>query len=309
MACELCGHSAPGQVGKCSKCGHDPNTLLYKCEGLPNAPCTKKVRWRSTPARVDWGKGSTAMSLTDVKTELGRVLTALGRNTPVAVTDPKIYSLCEPCWAKKAEAWSPGAADVYTTCAARCTDEGLFFNTMRPDYFSGGVVRVDKVKSTVVHEFMHWCSFSHDGLGAEKSPIDWNECMTDLVARRIYIGMRLGTYTTAYGNGSEFLAKATNRINDLGAFALGQLGTKWPQPIPSLLTPNQPVNKPALAASALTAVHTAFANWWMGGPQQILTLGGAPFTWQQFVDAHKSYLFQGLGSKIAFGEKLYTTAS
>lgn len=63
----------------------------------------------------------------------------------------------------------------------------IYIATDHPDFVVNGLVDTDKVRSTVVHEYVHAASHRHIGLQAVSgAEVNYDECLVDYFAQKLY---------------------------------------------------------------------------------------------------------------------------
>ena len=80
---------------------------------------------------------------------------------------------------------------MYATIPAKTADTGIYFNNALSDYGDSGNPDLEKVRSTCIHEMMHYWSHEHSGLQAfeDGKNVHWDECVTDFLARKVYLAL------------------------------------------------------------------------------------------------------------------------
>ena len=129
----------------------------------------------------------------------------------------KIHNLCKKCWDTKCIFWGRegrtlengrliGAGPDMRDCDARGWEGGIFFNCNK--YWNNADIQ-STIKSTMVHEIVHWLVFEgargFQELTAPIWDLNWDEAVTDRIARLAYKSLGHGSYMTNYGRLSEFL--------------------------------------------------------------------------------------------------------
>ncbi|HDR9512107.1 TPA: hypothetical protein QDC03_007359 [Burkholderia cepacia] len=114
--------------------------------------------------------------------------------------------------------------------AAWTSPEGkIYVASDHPDYVLNGRIDADKVRSTVVHEFIHAASHNHTGLqasGAAERYINYDENFVDFFARNVYSraypGMR---YKSGYfsGDGSMWLGEMVRFMEASGTMTRNEI--------------------------------------------------------------------------------------
>jgi len=157
---------------------------------------------------------STVFSVTTV---ISNILAFPGLMASPRNDNLKIHNLCKKCWDTKCLFWNRegrtlangtliGAGADLRECDARGWEGGIFFNCNK--YWGNASIQ-PTIKSTMVHEIVHWLVFDGErGFQGLTDPIwalNWDEAMTDRIARLAYKRLGYGTYMTNYGRLSEFL--------------------------------------------------------------------------------------------------------
>lgn len=199
--CKLCckAVSSVNSLGCCNLCSVPSGHNIYNCDG----GCTNKVRFRIAADTLETGGHSETFRTTDVLTKFSELARAAGvaADPKSSGATPAIYSLCPECWTTTSSGWS---GSNYGTAAGKCVSAGFYFNASRPDYIKGGEVWRDKVRSTAIHELMHWRSKAEKGLQDYSSNSNWDECVTDMLGREVYFRLSHDNYESGYGNLTQF---------------------------------------------------------------------------------------------------------
>lgn len=88
--------------------------------------------------------------------------------------------------------------------AAWTSPEGIIYMGVdSPDYSDNGQLDVDKIRSTIVHESLHYSSYQHVGFQAETdlgaTNLNYDEYVTDYFAHQVFTKMFPGAaYKTGY---------------------------------------------------------------------------------------------------------------
>ncbi len=183
--------------------------MAAKCSGIPGAVCSNNVPFRVHKDAIETDTGRIDCDLSAALGELGTVLPADAQVTRT-LADLEIFSLCDDCWTKLDAKWGKG---VYMPIPARAIVDGMFFHTSMADYKGAGDgLNMTKIKSTVVHEMIHWTvapttsGFQNTGeTGHGIDATKWDECMTDYLALTTYKKLNWGDYETGYNNLSQFI--------------------------------------------------------------------------------------------------------
>jgi len=212
--------------------------MPVKCSGIPGAVCANDVIYRVHKDAIETAAGRADFDLSSALATLGTVLPASAQVTRT-LADLSIYSLCDDCWSKMDEKWGKG---VYMPIPARAIADGMFFHTSMPDYKAVGGVALNttKIKSTVVHEMIHWTvaptTSGFQGTAASGHGIDatkWDECMTDYLALTTYKKLNWGDYETGYNNLSQFMSTGITLLKATPGFkkptVLGALKGVFPE--------------------------------------------------------------------------------
>lgn len=209
------------------------------CSGYPKlTKCSNPVPFVVEKQNITFklGAGGSNLSL-DLAKVVGEISLVLPSNAQVSkyIGTLDIYSLCEACWGQASVVWaaasqetaSPQNASDYATAAAKATAQGLFFH-VNESSFGDTKVKLDVIKSTTVHELVHWSvadstqGFQNLAGGTDTilglSSWSWDEVLTDYVAHKAYKSLKYGDYKTNYGNYLEFLDKICLAL---------QQGTGW----------------------------------------------------------------------------------
>ena len=106
-----------------------------------------------------------------------------------------------------------GAGPDMRDCDARGWEGGIFFNCNK--YWNNADIQ-STIKSTMVHEIVHWLVFEGArGFQELTAPIwafNWDEAVTDRIARLAYKSLGHGSYRTNYGRLSEFLELTIDKL-------------------------------------------------------------------------------------------------
>lgn len=199
--CKLCCKPATtiDSKGCCSACNILSTRNVYDCDGS----CTNKVRFRIASEKLESGNptNTETFKVADVIGKFNELFLAAGITADTKTGTPGIFSLCPECWRSVSSTW-PGSD--YGTAAGKCVSTGFYFNASRPDYIKSREVWLDKVRSTAVHELMHWRSKAEKGLQDYSNSDNWDECITDLLGREVYFRLGHSNYESGYGNLTQF---------------------------------------------------------------------------------------------------------
>ncbi|HEX7362483.1 MAG TPA: hypothetical protein VF283_18475 [Bryobacteraceae bacterium] len=245
-------------------------------------------------------------SLSSVASALQSVITGYTGAGPALGLVP-LVNLCPACWGKQANVWIVGAgAGVYAAIPAKTADTGVYFNNSLADYDSGGKPDLEKVRSTCVHEMMHYWSHNHEGLQPyeQGKNVHWDECVTDFLARKVYFAITSReAYKTSYGTMSEFIKRQLDQIfqKALPKFKLRALQAVNTAPFAKAFNDLAPTGflKPNYRNEFEKALGKSFITWYMNGPNTIvdgLTIG-------TFLSSDLGqFVFQGLNdASVGYG--------
>lgn len=200
--CKLCCKPAStvDTKGCCNTCNIAVTYNIYDCDGVS---CTHKVRFRIASDKLESGNPAhtETFRIADVMSKFNGLILATGITADAKTGAPGIFSLCPECWTRVSNTWT---GSDYDTAAGKCVSTGFYFNASRPDYITSGAVWLDKVRSTAVHELMHWRSKAEKGLQDYSSSDNWDECVTDVLGREVYFRLGHANYESGYGNLTQF---------------------------------------------------------------------------------------------------------
>lgn len=189
--------------GCCSDCNGLLNPKIYDCDG---DNCANKVRFRIASDKLEIGNLNTeTFKIADVISKFNELFLEIGITADAKTGVPEIFSLCPECWTGVSSTWT---GSDYGTVPGKCVSKGFYFNASRPGYLKNGDVWLDKVRSTAVHELMHWQSKAEKGL--QDYSTEWDECITDALGREVYFRLGHTNYESGYGNLTQFCKLAAD---------------------------------------------------------------------------------------------------
>jgi hypothetical protein len=145
----------------------------------------------------------------------------------------------------------------------------VYFNNDDPIYMAARKPDIDTIVTTCVHESSHfWSSLKGtNGLGikyAQKN-LDWDECVTEYLARRTYFGVQSfrkdRLYKSGYGTFSEFITQALGLMPPMPEWKK-DIVREFPKPFNTLIdnmaddTVRQPLER---------ALARRFVTWYLLG--------------------------------------------
>lgn len=245
-----------------TKCGCDrcPANLSWKFEG--------HFLFTSESTQVLFDQAKVAGSYARVVKELD-IPGFSPPKVPTKATYCPMINLCANCWPRQADNWGRGGRGVYANKPGKTAYDGIYFNNdLRAPgygYFEGNTPDIEKIMSTAVHEMSHYWSKNRKGLDGQISHerLNWDECVTEFLARKTFFLFRQGRYKTNYGTLSEFISQAVSKVLPVPDFKLPVV-LKFPEPFKSLAQARP------LTDAMKQALAKKFVTWYLkGGDEKV----------------------------------------